>query len=86
MNAARRLQRMDRDPRGPPARQPEPTRDQFAAECGLIRPLQLDLEGLGVAGTQGRLFSQLFVVIGRNPAADLVLDHPKVAPWRSTFR
>jgi pSer/pThr/pTyr-binding forkhead associated (FHA) protein len=58
----------------------EPTGDQFAAECGLIRPLQLDLEGLGMAGTQGRLISQPYVVIGRNPAADLVLDHPKVAP------
>jgi pSer/pThr/pTyr-binding forkhead associated (FHA) protein len=58
----------------------EPTRDQFAAECGLIRPLQLDLEGLGVAGAQGRLISQPYVVIGRNPTADLVLNHPKVAP------
>ncbi|MEO6810572.1 MAG: FHA domain-containing protein [Isosphaeraceae bacterium] len=56
----------------------EPTSDQFAAECGLNRPLQLDLEDLGVAGAQGHLISQPFVVIGRDPAADLVLDHPKV--------
>src|SRR5947209_2198684 len=52
--------------------------NRFLAACGATGPLQLTVEGPGCPGVEPRAFDQPFVVIGRDPGADLRLPHPDV--------
>lgn len=47
--------------------------------CGASGPLQLSLEDSSRPGALRRVFHQPFVVIGRNPTSDLLLDHWRVS-------
>lgn len=53
------------------------SQELFLASCGLSGPLRLDLEEQ--SGTHSRFFEVPFVVVGRDPRADLVVDHPTVS-------
>jgi pSer/pThr/pTyr-binding forkhead associated (FHA) protein len=53
------------------------SRELFLEACGLSGPLQLHLGDRG--GVESRTFEQPFVVVGRSPGADLVLDHAVVS-------
>jgi pSer/pThr/pTyr-binding forkhead associated (FHA) protein len=51
----------------------------FLTACGLADPLQLIVESQSAAGGELRLLHQPFALIGRDPRADLVLDHVRVS-------
>ena len=51
----------------------------FLTACGLADPLQLVVESHSVEGGELRLLHQPFALIGRDPRADLVLDHVRVS-------
>jgi pSer/pThr/pTyr-binding forkhead associated (FHA) protein len=53
--------------------------DVFFRACGLDGPLQVDVEEDGGSVASRRSFDQPFVLVGRDPRADLVLDHPDVS-------
>ena len=50
----------------------------FLTACGLTNALQLVVESERSDEGELRLFNQPFAVIGRDPRADVVLDHPRV--------
>lgn len=52
--------------------------EQFLEACGASGPLQLEWNDWKTGKLMGRDFPQPVVLIGRNPRADLVLDHPLV--------
>src|SRR5947209_5285392 len=52
--------------------------DHFLKACGAAGPLGLLVEKRGLPQAARRGFAQPFVLIGRDPRADLVLDHPRV--------
>ena len=54
--------------------------DLFLQACGATGPLQLRLEHPGSSGVECRSFDTPFVVIGRDPQSDLVLEHRDVCP------
>jgi len=51
----------------------------FLTACGLTNPLQLVVESQSSDEGELRLLNQPFAVIGRDPRADVVLDHAKVS-------
>jgi pSer/pThr/pTyr-binding forkhead associated (FHA) protein len=51
----------------------------FLTACGLADPLQLVVEGQSEEEGDLRLFHQPFALIGRDPQADLVLNHVRVS-------
>jgi pSer/pThr/pTyr-binding forkhead associated (FHA) protein len=51
----------------------------FLTACGLADPLQLVVESQSAEGGELRLLHQPFALIGRDPRADLVLDHARVS-------
>ncbi len=51
--------------------------DLFLRACGANGPLLLDVEEQGQRAR--RSFDQPYVLVGRDPRADLVLDHPEVS-------
>jgi pSer/pThr/pTyr-binding forkhead associated (FHA) protein len=51
----------------------------FLAACGLADSLQLVVESQSTAEGELRLLHQPFAVIGRDPRADVVLDHTQVS-------
>jgi pSer/pThr/pTyr-binding forkhead associated (FHA) protein len=51
----------------------------FLTACGLAGPLQLVVESQSAEGGELRLLHQPFALIGRDPRADLVLDHARVS-------
>ncbi len=54
--------------------------DKTALEaCGVAGPLVLGVEEPGVAGISWRVLDQPFVVVGRDPSADLVLKGPAMS-------
>lgn len=55
----------------------EPADDEFLGTCGADGPLVLALRG--PSGPMRRGFPQPFVIVGRAPGADLMLDHPAVS-------
>ena len=57
------------------------SKELFLKACGLTdsRTFALDLEGPGEGEVVSRTFARPFAVIGRDPNADLVLDHPQVS-------
>jgi pSer/pThr/pTyr-binding forkhead associated (FHA) protein len=57
---------------------------QFLNACGLSAPLRFTVEGPG--GVESRAFANPFVVVGRDPNADLVLDHPLVSRRHAYFQ
>src|SRR4051794_9957635 len=56
----------------------EPPPDPFLDACGSTGPLRLVVRGPGASGDEVRSFPRPFAVVGRDGAADLVLDHPEV--------
>lgn len=54
------------------------SKELFLASCGLSGPLRLNLEEASDANS--RVFEVPFVVAGRDPKADLIVDHPTVSP------
>jgi pSer/pThr/pTyr-binding forkhead associated (FHA) protein len=63
---------------GATVRSPEVMKS-FLTACGLANPLQLVVESQRSDEGELRLFNQPFALIGRDPRADVVLDHPKVS-------
>jgi predicted component of type VI protein secretion system len=53
--------------------------DQFMDACGARGPIRLSVEEAGRPDSPALAFDRPFLVIGRSPAADLVLDHPDVS-------
>jgi pSer/pThr/pTyr-binding forkhead associated (FHA) protein len=51
----------------------------FLTACGLEEPLQVVVEGQRGDEAELRLLHQPFAVIGRDPRADVVLEHPQVS-------
>jgi pSer/pThr/pTyr-binding forkhead associated (FHA) protein len=51
----------------------------FLTACGLVGPLQLVVETQSAEEGELRLLHQPFALIGRDPQADLVLDHVRVS-------
>ena len=51
----------------------------FLTACGLADSLQLVVESQSAEGGELRLLHQPFALIGRDPRADLVLDHARVS-------
>ena len=51
----------------------------FLTACGLTDPLQLVVESQSEEEGELRLLHQPFALIGRDPRADLVLDHARVS-------
>ena len=51
----------------------------FLTACGLADPLQLVVESQSAEEGELRLLHQPFALIGRDPRADLVLDHARVS-------
>jgi pSer/pThr/pTyr-binding forkhead associated (FHA) protein len=51
----------------------------FLTACGLTNPLQLVVESQSSYEGELRLLNQPYAVIGRDPRADVVLDHAKVS-------
>ena len=51
----------------------------FLTACGLADPLQLVVESQSAEEGELRLLHQPFALIGRDPRADLVLDHAQVS-------
>jgi pSer/pThr/pTyr-binding forkhead associated (FHA) protein len=51
----------------------------FLNACGVSDSLRLIVEGPDRGRTEIRLLRQPFAIIGRNPRADVVLDHPRVS-------
>ena len=49
--------------------------EEFAAECGLNQPFQVEVSLKGERTTQLHEFRQPFLLIGRRTGADLLLDH-----------
>jgi pSer/pThr/pTyr-binding forkhead associated (FHA) protein len=67
---------------------PESPLEFFRRACGLSKPLSLECEALGepdVGPTQHR-FDGPFVLIGRDPRSDLVLNHPQVSRRHAFFQ
>lgn len=59
---------------------PSPTAmDSFLTACGATAPLTLEIEGPGFPVPERRVFSQPYVLVGRDDRADLVLDHDAVS-------
>jgi pSer/pThr/pTyr-binding forkhead associated (FHA) protein len=56
----------------------QPT-DLFAASCGATVPLELNVSGPGLAGTERRTFEHPFVLIGRHETNCLRLDDAEVS-------
>jgi pSer/pThr/pTyr-binding forkhead associated (FHA) protein len=54
--------------------------DLFLQACGASAPLQLRIECSGSALVECRVFDTPYVVIGRDPQSDLVLEHKEVCP------
>lgn len=54
--------------------------EQFLAACGVHSPLPLQVSCPSWKGPVVRTFHQPFVVIGRDPRADLCLNAPEVSP------
>jgi hypothetical protein len=54
-----------------------PADDDFLGSCGSDGPLVLTLRG--PSGPVRRSFARPFVIVGRAPGADLMLDHPAVS-------
>ena len=52
--------------------------DLFQKACGAAGPLWLSVEKRGLPGAVHRSFPQPFALIGRDPRADLFLNHPRV--------
>jgi hypothetical protein len=59
-------------------------KERFLAACGLSRPLRLDLQGRGEA--EPRDFDRPFVLVGRHPRADLILDHERISRRHAYFQ
>lgn len=57
----------------------EATTGGFLAACGVSDALRLAVEGPGQDGDAPKTLGGPFAVIGRDPDADLVLDHPDVS-------
>jgi pSer/pThr/pTyr-binding forkhead associated (FHA) protein len=53
--------------------------DQFMDACGATGPIRLSVDEAGRPNPTAHAFDRPFLVIGRSPAADLVLDHPGVS-------
>ena len=51
----------------------------FLSACGLADSLQLVVESQSAEEGELRLLHQPFAVIGRDPRADMVLDHAQVS-------
>ena len=49
--------------------------DEFAAECGLDQPFQVEVSLKGDGATQVHEYRQPFLLIGRRSGSDLLLDH-----------
>lgn len=64
--------------------------DEFLEATGASGPLRLCVEVVGsvVGGSEpgARAFAQPFVVVGRDPRCDLVLEHPEVSPRHVYFQ
>jgi pSer/pThr/pTyr-binding forkhead associated (FHA) protein len=52
---------------------------RFSEDCGLDGPLLVTINGPPTGGPSAYTFRSPFVLIGRDPASDLVLDHPDVS-------
>src|SRR4051794_38603866 len=52
--------------------------DFFLQACGADESLQMSLECQGTAEVERLIVDTPFLVIGRDPGCDLVLDHPDV--------
>jgi hypothetical protein len=52
---------------------------EFLSECGSAAPLVLGVEEPGTAGVSWRVFDQPFLVVGRDPGADLFLKDVEVS-------
>jgi pSer/pThr/pTyr-binding forkhead associated (FHA) protein len=67
---------------------PEPPLELFRRACGLSKPLSLECEAFGepdVGPTQHH-FDGPFVLIGRDPRSELVLDHPEISRRHAFFQ
>jgi pSer/pThr/pTyr-binding forkhead associated (FHA) protein len=53
--------------------------DAFLEACGGTGPVRLEVRGPGDSRPERLLFHQPYVLIGRNPRADVVLEHPEVS-------
>jgi pSer/pThr/pTyr-binding forkhead associated (FHA) protein len=53
--------------------------NSFFQACGVLQPLQLSVRGPTVEGSGLRLLHQPFALIGRDPRADVLLDHRLVS-------
>jgi pSer/pThr/pTyr-binding forkhead associated (FHA) protein len=54
--------------------------NSFMQACGVTGPLQLRLDRPGGLENEGRILGTPYLVIGREPHTDLVLDHKEVSP------
>ena len=51
----------------------------FLAACGITDSLRLVIEAESAGAGELRVLSQPFAIIGRDPRADVILDHPQVS-------
>ena len=58
----------------------------FLTACGARGPLVLGVEEPDTSGTSWRVFDQPFIVVGRDPGADLRLDHAEVSRRHAYFQ
>lgn len=61
-------------------------KELFLMACGARGPLVLGVEEPDAPGTSWRVFDQPFIVVGRDPGADLRLDHAEVGRRHAYFQ